>query len=71
MTTLTAEEMVTRIRYLREKSGEGLVACRLALVAHSWEVESAPEHLRCDGQAVVRRAGSLKPCGCPVKHTGS
>lgn len=28
--------------------------------------DDALEHLRCDGQAGVRRKGSRKPCGCLV-----
>ncbi len=63
MRPLTAE----LVRELRERTGEGLMACKAALVAHDNEIEAAIEHLRCMGQAVVRRPGSLQPCGCPVK----
>lgn len=52
---------------LRESTGEGVLACKAALRAHPDNLESAIEHLRCEGQAVVRRTGSLLPCGC--RHT--
>lgn len=60
---MIAEEVL----YLRRTTGEGLMACRAALDAHPGNLEDAREHLRCMGQAVVRRPGSLQPCGCPVK----
>ncbi len=59
---MTSEEVL----YLRRVSGEGIMACKKALEAHP-DLEGALEHLRCMGQAVVRRKGSLQPCGCPVK----
>lgn len=51
---------------LRRRTGEGILACRKALEAHDGDAEAAIEHLRCMGQAVVRRKGSKQPCGCPV-----
>lgn len=63
---MTAELKVLAVRALRERSGEGLMSCRKALEAHAWIADDALEHLRCDGQAVVRRKGSRQPCGCPV-----
>lgn len=57
------------VRELRERSGEGLMACKAALVAHNGDVEGAMEHLRCQGQAVVRKGpNALRPCGCPVRR---
>lgn len=57
------------VRGLRERSGEGLMACKAALVAHNGDVEGAMEHLRCQGQAVVRKSpNALQPCGCPVRR---
>lgn len=55
------------VRDLRERTGEGLMSCKAALVAHGGDVEGAYEHLRCEGQLVVRRPGSKQPCGCPVR----
>lgn len=51
--------------YLRKRTGEGLKACRKALEAHDGNLEQALEHLRCEGQLVVRR-GLYYPCGCPI-----
>lgn len=57
-----------QIRNLREHTGEGLMACRKALDAHEGDFDGAVEHLRCSGQAVVRRGPNAKqPCGCPVR----
>lgn len=56
-------EMVSE---LRQATGEGLVSCRRALIAHNGDKEGAIEHLRCEGQAVARSSGR-QPCGCPVK----
>lgn len=57
------------VRELRHRSGEGLMACKAALVAHDGDVEEALEHLRCEGQAVVRKGHNAKqPCGCPVRR---
>lgn len=62
---LTAE----MVRELRERTGEGLMSCRNALLAHHGDVEGAIEHLRCEGQAVVRKGPNVKqPCGCPVRR---
>lgn len=62
---LTAE----MVRELRLRSGEGLMACKAALLAHDGEMEGAYEHLRCAGQAVVRKGANAKqPCGCPVRR---
>jgi len=55
------------IRALRERSGEGMMSCKRALERHNGDFDGALEHLRCEGQAVVRRPGALQPCGCPVK----
>lgn len=63
MSEVTAE----KVKQLRELSGEGLLSCKAALVAHAGDVSGALEHLRCEGQAVVRRPGALKPCGCVVR----
>lgn len=53
---------------LRRRTGEGLLACREALEAHGGDAESAIEHLRCAGQAVVRKGrGAKMPCGCDVR----
>lgn len=60
---ITAE----KIKQLWGLSGEGLLSCKAALVAHAGDVAAALEHLRCEGQAVVRRPGSMKPCGCVVR----
>jgi elongation factor Ts len=62
---LTAE----MVRELRERSGEGLMSCKKALLAHNGDVEGALEHLRCEGQAVVRR-GAYLPCGCDNPSRG-
>lgn len=62
--SITAEA----VRELRERSGEGMMSCRKALEAHDGDIEAAMEHLRCEGQAVVRRPGSKQPCGCPVTN---
>lgn len=51
---------------LRQATGEGLVSCHKALIAHNGNKENAIEHLRCEGQAVARSRGR-QPCGCPVK----
>lgn len=58
---------VKKVNQLRELSGEGILSCKTALVTHAGDVAAALEHLRCEGQAVVRRPGSLKPCGCVVR----
>lgn len=58
---------VEKVNFLRQRTGEGLMMCKKALVAHDGDIEGAIEHLRCEGQAVVRRIGSLQPCGCPVR----
>lgn len=55
------------VRALRERSGEGMMACKHALTVHNGDFDGALGHLRCEGHAVVRRPGSLQPCGCPVK----
>lgn len=56
------------VKELRERTGEGLMSCNAALRAHNGNIEEAIEHLRCEGQAVVRRGtNALQPCGCPVK----
>lgn len=60
---VTADE----VNRLRERTGEGLMTCKKALKAHPWNFAAAIEHLRCEGQAVVRSPGSLQPCGCTVK----
>ena len=55
------------VRSLRERTGEGLMSCRKALEAHKGDFDGAVEHLRCEGQAVVRRGPNAKqPCGCAV-----
>lgn len=57
------------VRELRERSGEGLISCKSALVAHDGDMEGALEHLRCEGQAVVRKGPNARqPCGCPVRR---
>jgi len=55
-----------QVQKLRSETGEGVQACRKALDAHLGNFDGALEHLRCAGQAVVRRPGSKQPCGCPV-----
>lgn len=52
---------------LRNRTGEGVLACKEALKSHPDDLEGAIEHLRCQGQAVVRRKGALYPCGCTVR----
>ena len=62
---ITAE----KVRELRERSGEGMMSCKAALVAHDGNMVGALEHLRCEGQAVVRKgADARQPCGCPVRR---
>lgn len=60
------ESYTAVIQRLRAETGEGLLACRRALDVHLGNFDDALEHLRCAGQAVVRRPGSKKPCGCLV-----
>lgn len=58
------------VKSLREKSGEGLLSCKAALLAHNGDIEGALEHLRCQGQAVVRKGINAKqPCGCSVSRS--
>lgn len=57
---------VTEVLALRKETGEGLMGCRKAIDAHPGDLDAAKEHLRCSGQAVVRRKGSKQPCGCVV-----
>lgn len=47
---LTAE----MVRELRTRTGEGLMACKAALVATGGDFDAAVDHLRCAGQCVVR-----------------
>lgn len=62
---LTAE----MVRELRERSGEGLMPCKSALAAHDGDMEGALEHLRCEGQAVMRKGPNARqPCCCPVRR---
>ena len=62
---ITAEH----VKYLRDRTGEGVRSCKKALEAHPSDLEGAIEHLRCEGQAVVRRGVNAKqPCGCPVRR---
>lgn len=57
------------VRKLRERTGEGLMSCKAALVAHGGDFKGALEHLQCQGQAVVRKgANARQPCGCPVRQ---
>lgn len=57
------------VRELRQRSGEGLMPCKAALEAHDGDFEGALEHLRCEGQAVVRKGlNARQPCGCPVRR---
>lgn len=56
-----------QILKLREITGYGMLACKEALIKHPDDFEDAIEHIHCDGQAVVRRTGSKKPCGCVVR----
>lgn len=60
------DKYVSDIQVLRKDTGEGLMNCRKAIDAHPGDIAAAKEHLRCSGQAVVRRKGSKQPCGCPV-----
>lgn len=64
---MDVSQYVENIRKLRDETGEGIMFVRKAIDAHPDDYEAAKEHLRCAGQAVVRRAGSRKPCGCLVK----
>lgn len=63
---ITFELQVLALKALRERTGEGLMACKNALIKHNWIVDDALEHLRCQGQLAARRPGSKQPCGCPV-----
>lgn len=61
------ESTADQVSSLRERTGQGVMSCRKALKAHKGDLEGAVEHLRCEGQAVVRRNPNAKqPCGCPA-----
>lgn len=61
------DPLPAQIAELRRRSGEGVLSCRKALDAHPNDLDGAIEHLRCEGQLVVRQPGALQPCGCPVR----
>lgn len=57
------------VRELRERSGESMMSCKAALVAHGGDRAGALEHLRCEGQAVYRKGpNARRPCGCLVRQ---
>jgi len=63
MKDMTSEDMCEMVKRLRQLTGEGLIDCKKALVAHNWDSEKAIEHLHYQGQLVVR-SNRILPCGC-------